>query len=356
MSTRPETISIAVGDLRRLAADVLAAVGVPPAHAALVVAGLVGADLEGQPSHGLLLLPMYVERIVGGSVAPAAKGRLVSDTPTSLVIDAENALGQVTSRQAVELCVDRSRAHGMAAVAVRNGFHFGAAGHWARCMAEAGHVGVAMSNTRPLLPAPGGAERVVGNNPIAIAVPAANGSAIVADVALSAGAMMKIRAAAANGEAIPAGWATDAEGRSTTDPQLAISGMLLPAGGAKGFALAVLADLITGGLAAGAIGDDVRPLYGDPKLPYRCSHFFMAIDIARFIPLDAFAATAEGFAAKVRGSRAVAGETAPRMPGDRAGAARAAHRERCPLQRSTVNSLTALAERLNVAVPSSFKA
>jgi LDH2 family malate/lactate/ureidoglycolate dehydrogenase len=243
----------------------------------------------------------------------------------------------------------------MAAVAVRNGFHFGTAGRWARRIAEAGHLAMVMSNTRPLMPAPGGAARVVGNNPVAIAVPAANGNPIVADVALSAGAMMKIRFAEASGEPIPDGWATDADGRPTTDPALAIKGMLLPAGGAKGFALAVLTDLITGGLSAGAIGDEVRPLYGDPKLPYRCAHFFLAIDIARLRPIDEFAAAAEAFAGKVRGSRPAPDAARVRMPGDRAVEARAARQEHCPLPRSTLHSLTALAGRLKVAVPASLQ-
>jgi LDH2 family malate/lactate/ureidoglycolate dehydrogenase len=355
MSAGSDNVVVATDDLARLASGVLAAVGVPQRHAALVVDGLLGADIEDQSSHGLLLLPMYVERILGGSVAAAADGRIVSDTPTSVVIDGENALGQVTSEKAVALCMARSRAHGMAVVAVRNAFHFGAAGRWARRIAEAGHLAMVMSNTRPLMPAPGGAERVVGNNPIAMAVPAANGNAIVADVALSAGAMMKIRAAEAAGEPIPDGWATDAAGRPTTDPAQAIKGMLLPAGGAKGFALAVLIDLITGGLSAGAIGDEVRPLYGDPKLPYRCSHFFLAIDIARFTPLGEFAAAAGVFAAKVRASRHAPDADPVRMPGDRAVEARAARQERCPLPRSTLNSLTALAGRLNVPVPASLQ-
>ena len=212
----------------------------------------------------------------------------------------------------------------MAAVAVRNGFHFGTAGRWARRIAQGGAVGIVMSNTRPLMPAPDGAERLVGNNPVAIAVPAASGNPIVADVAWSAGPMMKIRLAQANGEQIPDGWATDADGVPTTDPAAAINGMLLPAAGAKGFALAALIDLIAGGLSSGAIGEEVRPLYGDPKLPYRCAHFFLAIDIGRFRPVDEFAAAAETLAARVRGSRPRPDGGTVRMPGDRArGAARA---------------------------------
>jgi LDH2 family malate/lactate/ureidoglycolate dehydrogenase len=354
MSGNSDIVSVPVADLRQLAGRLLAAVGVPARHVNLVVGGLLDADVEDQSSHGVLLLPMYVERILAGSVAPGGEGRIVSDTPTSIVIDAENALGQVTSEKAVALCIARAREHGMAAVAVRNGFHFGTANRWARRIAQAGSVGVVMSNTRPLMPAPGGAERVVGNNPIALAVPAASGHPILADVALSAGAMMKIRFAAANGERIPEGWATDADGVPTTDPESAIKGMLLPAGGAKGFALAALVDLIAGGLSAGAIGDEVRPLYGDPKRPYRCAHFFLAIDIGRFRPIDEFEAAADVLASRVRASRPAPNGSPVRMPGDRALVAAAAHEFHCPLARSTLEALIRLAGRLNVPVPSSL--
>jgi LDH2 family malate/lactate/ureidoglycolate dehydrogenase len=354
MSGNSDVLSVPVADLRQMAGALLAAVGVPARHVGPVVSGLLDADVEDQSSHGLLLLPMYVERILAGSVSPGGEGRIVSDTPTSIVIDAENALGQVTSEKAVALCIARAREHGMAAVAVRNGFHFGTANRWARRIADAGAVGIVMSNTRPLMPAPGGAERVVGNNPIALAVPAASGNPVLADVALSAGAMMKIRLAEANGEQIPEGWASDADGVPTTDPSSAIKGMLLPAGGAKGFALAALVDLIVGGLSAGAIGDEVRPLYGDPKLPYRCAHFFLAIDIGRFRPVDEFAAAAEVFSSRVRASRPAPNGGPVRMPGDRAIAARDEHETHCPLARSTLESLVRLATRLNLPVPSSL--
>src|SRR3954468_3526724 len=173
MSAEPDqTAVVRVDRLRAFIVDMLQAAGVPPGGARSVADGLIAADLEGLPSHGLMLLTMYLDRIAGGSVSPGAEGRIVSENGGSIVIDAENALGQVTSERAVALAIARAHQHGIAAVAVRNAFHFGTAGRWARMMAEAGCVGVALSNTRPLMPAPGGAERVVGNNPIAIAVPA----------------------------------------------------------------------------------------------------------------------------------------------------------------------------------------
>jgi LDH2 family malate/lactate/ureidoglycolate dehydrogenase len=345
---------VPVESLRTLAVDLLGAAGVPADAAGIVADGLIAADVEGLPSHGLMLLTMYLDRLAGGSVSANAHGRIVSDNGGSIVIDAENGLGQVTSERAVALAIERARQHGIAAVAVRNAFHFGAAGRWARMIAEAGCVGVALSNTRPLMPAPGGADRVVGNNPVAIAVPAAGAAPVVVDLALSAGVMGRIRLAEADGGSIPEGWATDADGLPTTDPAAAIRGMLLPAGGPKGFALAAMIDILCGGLSSGAIGNDVRPLYGDPALPYRCSHFFLAIDIARFRPLEEFGTAVAQFADIVRNSRRAPGAAPVRMPGDRAEDMRAKNARTCRLARSTLDALLQRAEQLGVSPPLSL--
>jgi LDH2 family malate/lactate/ureidoglycolate dehydrogenase len=251
------------------------------------------------------------------------------------------------------MAVERARQHGLAAVAVRNAFHFGAAGRFARSIALQGCAGIVMANTRPLLPAPGGAERVVGNNPLAIAVPTA-GDPVVLDLALSAGAMGKIRLAQSQGQTIPPGWASTSEGIATTDPGEAIKGMLLPAAGPKGFGLAVMIDLLAGGLSSGAIGAEVQPLYGDLGKPYGCSNLFIAIDVAGFRPVDEFAQDASRFADTVRASRRAPGTTEIRMPGDRAARA---HRESygtVAIATATMASLRDAAIRLNVAVPAQF--
>jgi LDH2 family malate/lactate/ureidoglycolate dehydrogenase len=128
----------------------------------------------------------------------------------------------------------------------------------------------------------------------------------------------------------------------------------LPAAGPKGFGLAFVIDLLCGGLSDGAVGAEVRPLYGDPAEPYRCAHFFLAIDIGRFRPVEELAAAAEVLASRVRASRPAPNGGPVRMPGDRALVAAAAHASRCPLARSTLESLIKLAGRLNVSVPPSL--
>ena len=328
--------------------DILTAVGIAAADARLVAADLVAADLEGIASHGVMLLPMYVERIDKGSVSRASAGQVVSDRGGAIVIDAGNALGQLTSRQAIKLAVERAREIGLAAVAVRNGFHFGTAGRYARMMAEQNCVGVVLSNTRPLMPAPGGAEALVGNNPVAIALPSAGEFPAEADMALSATAMGKIRLAAAAGARIPGDWAVDSEGQPTTDPAAAIKGMLLPAAGPKGFGLAFAIDLLCGGLSDGAVGAEVRPLYGDPAEPYRCAHFFLAIDAGHFPVGDRFAQRVRDQAARVSGSKRGPGVDRIYAPGELVWATRKGSASVCRLDAQTMKSLVETATRVGL--------
>ena len=313
--------------------------GVPPDAARLTADALVAADLEGVASHGVMLVPMYLGRLRAGGVSPTARPTIVEDLGGLVVMSAGNGLGQVSSLDATELAIARARAHGVAAVAVRDAFHFGAAAYWARRFAQAGMIGFAFSNTRPLMPAPGGAERVVGNNPLSIAFPSADGRPLVVDMATSATAMGRIRLADAQGRPIPEGWATDAQGRPTTSAADAIAGMLLPAAGPKGFGLAVAIDLLCGALSGGGLGAGVQPLYGSPGTPYNCAHAFVAIDAARTGGGTGIAARVTAFADAIRHSRHADGVATIHAPGDLERARRAELGERCLLSRELIDGL-----------------
>lgn len=341
---------IAVADLKSFSARLLVAAGASPETSELVAQALVAADVEGIPSHGVGLLPMYLSRVRGGSVDCRAEPTIVSDRRGAIVLDAHNAFGQVSSHRAVQLARGRLSEHAVVSVAVRNGFHFGAAGYWARMLAEDDCVGVVMCNTRPLMPAPGGGECVVGNNPIAIAVPA-EGEGLVLDLALSMGAMGKIRLAAAEGRDIPAGWAADSHGQPTTDPHKAITGLLLPAGGAKGFGLAFMVDLLAGGLSSGAVGSAVTALNGSSHIPYGCSHLFLAFDLASFCEPSEFRRLASARAQAVRASTPTNMQVPVRMFGDRAAEGRAKHAKSVDLPLTTTSLLAESALQLNVPCP-----
>ena len=343
-----EAVAVDAQRLTSVVADIFTAAGIAAADAQVVAADLVAADFEGIASHGVMLVPMYIDRINQGSVSRRSVGDIVSDRGAAIVIDAANALGQLTARQAVKLAVARAREIGLAVVTVRNGFHFGTAGRYARMMAEQNCVGIVLSNTRPLMPPPGGAEALVGNNPIAVALPSAGEFPVEADMALSATAMGKIRLAAAAGQRIPEDWALDSRGRPTTDPAAAIKGMLLPAAGPKGFGLAFVIDLLCGGLSDGAVGAEVRPLYGDPAAPYRCAHFFLAIHAGHFPVGERFAERVRDQAIRVSGSKRGPGVDRVYAPGELVWATRQASEGVCRLDAPTVKSLVDAAARVGL--------
>jgi LDH2 family malate/lactate/ureidoglycolate dehydrogenase len=289
--------------LKSFVAEVFTRLGVPPEAARMSAAALVAADVEGMSSHGVVLVPMYVERMLEGSVSIETDPAVVHDGGSAIVLDAGNSMGQLSSDWAIPMVSERARAHGLACIAVRNGAHFGTAAFWARQIAEAGLVGIVMSNSRPLKPAPGGAERLTGNNALAIALPSTDPHPFVMD----------LEADAAAGDAASA-----------------IAGMLLPSMGAKRFGLAAAIDLLCGGLSGGALGPEVGSFSGDPAKPYGCSHLFMAIDPVRFGIID-LATRVAWFADRIRNSRRAPGVERIYAPGDRERARRSENGEECLL-------------------------
>jgi LDH2 family malate/lactate/ureidoglycolate dehydrogenase len=342
-------VGVRAEELTALIARILAAAGLGEADAYRVAGGLVGADLEGLASHGVMLTEMYVDRLRVGSVSTRSAGAIVSDRGGAVVLDGGHAFGHLIGAQAIGIAIERARVHGAGITAVRHAFHFGAAAPYARQAAEKDCVGVAMCNTRPLMPAPGGAERVVGNNPIAIAVPVDGPIPLVLDMATSEAAMGKIRMAQKAGRSIPSTWAVQNDGSPTTNPTEAIAGMLLPAAGPKGFGLALMIDLMCGLLSGGAFGGGVKPLYGDPAVPYDCAHLFIAIDVAHFCDPTWFRAQAAAAAAHIRQGRRGPGISQLFLPGEPEWRKQQTAQGRVRIDPTVAASLIKLATSLNVS-------
>lgn len=351
MTILKDELSVEASDLINVVARIFVACGLPEQDAVIASTDLVAADLEDVASHGVMLVPMYVKRLKAGSVSTRSAGEVVVDNGAAVVIDAHHALGQLVARQAVELAVARAKTFGAGIVAVRNAFHFGTAGRYARLIAAEGCISMVTSNTRPLMPAPGGAEPITGNNPLAVAVPSQGEFLPEVDMALSASAMGKIRIAAAQKQALPPGWAADKDGVPTTDAELAISGMLLPAAGPKGFGLAFMLDLLAGGLASGAIGPEVRPLYGDASEHYRSSQLFIAIHTGHFLAESMFALRAKEQTDRVTQSRRSPGVGRVFAPGEMAHNARLRNGNHVKLSASTLSGLRDAAHIAAVELP-----
>lgn len=314
-ATRTET-------LKRFVAEIFARLGVPAEAARLTAAALVAADVEGSPAHGVMLVPLYVERMLAGSVCMQTDPTVVHDGGSAIVLDAENTLGQLSSDWAIPMVSERAREHGLACIAVKNAAHFGTAAFWARQIAEAGLVGIVMCNSKPVKPPPGGVEPLTGNNGLAIALPSTDPHPFVTDL--------------------------DAGG-AAADPASIIAGLLAPTR-ARGFGLAAAIDLLCGGLSGGAVGPEVGRLGGDPAQPYGCSHLFIAIDPARFgiVALDKRVAE---FANRIRGSKPAAGVERIFAPGDRERARRAQSGEECLLAPELLAKLNECGARVGVETP-----
>ncbi len=338
---------------RTMAQQLIAATGVPERVAKDVATALVSADLQGRSSHGLLQLPVYLKRLKAKTIDPLGELEILREGAAFAVCDAHSMLGHAAAPQAMALTTRKARQAGIAAVSVRRGTHFGVAGRYARQAAEEGLVGIVMANTRPMLAAPGGAEAIVGNNPFAVAIPTRS-APVVFDMAMSATSMGAIRMAAAAGVEIEPGLAVDDQGIPTTDPVAAISGMLAPAGGAKGFGLALVVDLLCGLLSGGAMGAEVASNYGPPGDPAECSWLFIALDPSVFGDVSEITARAEAYVAAVERSRRVPGSGSAHVPGRRAAEDKLQAQRQVQVSRHIMAELATLAIEFGLPVPTAI--
>lgn len=268
-----------VAQAAELTSGLLRAAGMPDGPAGRTAWAVVTAEAWGKRSHGLLRLPYYLARFAAGGSDPRASLRTVTDTGPVAGLDGGNGIGHWQAWNAAELAAERARRYGVAAVSVGNSGHCGALGYYVLPIAGAGLVGVAFSNGPAVMPPWGGREAVFSTSPMAAGIPTRPRPSIV-DLATSAVARGTVAEAAAAGRAIPQGWAFDAEGAPTTDPSIALAGMLAPMAGAKGAALAFLVEALTGGIVGPSLSTDVAdPLAASTTAdPQRIAHLLIALD------------------------------------------------------------------------------
>jgi LDH2 family malate/lactate/ureidoglycolate dehydrogenase len=278
--------------LADFAAAVCSALGVPDREAGLVADSLVQADLWGHQSHGVLRLSWYVRRIESGVMKAKTDPEFVVDAGALAVIDGHDGIGQVLAATAADDAIRRAKAHGVGAVALRNSNHFGTAGYYTLMAARQGCVGFLSTNASPAMAPWGGRKKAVGTNPWSIAAPAGRYAPMVLDIANTAVARGKIYLAKQKGLPIPLGWAISAAGEPTTDATEAIDGMILPMAGHKGYAIAMMVDVLSGVLTGSAFGSRVNGPYQFDRRS-GCGQLMIALDISAFQPLDQFGARME---------------------------------------------------------------
>jgi LDH2 family malate/lactate/ureidoglycolate dehydrogenase len=304
--------------LDRFCVEAMGRCGMTEADARLAADVLVTTDLWGVHTHGTKALRTYLRRMRAGGLKARGVPRVVAEGPAWAVMDGDNALAMVSSCRAMEVAIAKAKGAGIGFVSVRNGCHFGAAGYYAQLAVKHDMIGLAMSNADVNMTVPGGKGKIIGNNPMAYAIPAGEETPLMLDMALSMVAAGKVDAATAAGKSIPDNWLADENGIPTTNPALyPLRAFLLPMAGHKGYGLAVMVETLcalTSG--AGMLGDILSWGLADPSKPTGHSHAFLAVNIGAMIPVADFRKRTDEMIRRIRNAPKAQGSDRIWLPGE----------------------------------------
>ena len=352
MTVHETETRIPAAELLELVRSIFERCGMSAQDAHLLADSLVDADLRGVNSHGVLRVPEYVKKLTEGGVDPRGRPSIVRDAGACLVVDGGNSMGQIGAAFAMARAVERAEQTGIAAAAVHGSNHCGAMAYYALRAVERDMIGWATTNALPTMAPWGGAERLLGINPLGIGIPAGEERPIVYDAAFSGSAHGKIRVYQQKGLTLPEGWALDREGNPTVDPAAAIDGLLLPIGGFKGAGLAMIMGIFSSMLSGAAYGTELGDMERGPTAG-RDGHFFLAIKVAAFEDVPRFKARVDAAIRQVHAVKLAPGFGAAYAPGEiEAMAAERNARDGIPLNAVTWRDLRDTAGRLGMVLSS----
>jgi L-2-hydroxycarboxylate dehydrogenase (NAD+) len=310
------SIVISSEDERKLIVYVLSKLGANQKECSIQADVLTEADLRGHHSHGLQRLPVLAARIKKRLIRVNIEPEYIWTADSVLSVDGKDGLGPFVAETALERAKSALEQRGIVAVAIRNSSHIGMIGYYCEKRALEGLICLAMTESEALVHPHGGTRALVGTNPIAIGIPS-QPTPFVFDMATSTSAIGKIYASKHRGEPIPPGWAIDAEGNPTTDPDAALKGSLTPAAGAKGYGLGISIGILAGLLPGGEIG---RLVLGTLDTEFRCTKgdFFLFMNPGAFAGGPTLSSRVASYLDELRHSPPQKGSQSVIVPGDRA--------------------------------------
>jgi LDH2 family malate/lactate/ureidoglycolate dehydrogenase len=337
-----------VAALEQTVTEIFLRCGMSEQDAGIVAGSLVHADLRGVHSHGVMRVPDYAEKLLAGGVNPRGQPSIVRDSGSAIVVDGGNSMGQIGAAFAMREAIARARTSNIAVAAVRGSNHCGAMAFYAMMALPENMVGFAATNALPTMAPWGGKDKIVGINPVAIAIPAGQEDPLVFDAAFSYSSHGKIRVYHQKGYPIPPTWAFDEEGRPTTDTSKALHGLLQPIGEYKGVGLAIMSGVLSSLLSGAAYGTELGDMVRGAE-PGRDGHIFAALRISAFVDPEEFKSRVDGVVRQIRASSRVAGVDRIWAPGGlEADTERRYRRDGIPLNEETLKSLRETAGRLGV--------
>ena len=312
------TLQVPVAKLTAFAATVFRKAGLGEAEATTGARLMIESDLAGQDGHGIFRLASYIAAVRAGKIVANGQITVASEAPASALIDGGNALGHLVMARAAEVAIAKAKTQGTAWVGTRMSNHAGAASVWAAQMLPHDMIGLYFA-VGPNFMAPwGGFEKLLGTNPLAIAVPALDEPPVVLDMATSIAANGKVQMAKQRGETIPAGWLSDKQGQPITDPARADEGTFVPVGEYKGFGLSLMIGLLGATLNNAAFGRAAT----QTAVPSNTGQALCAISISQFGDVTEFKRRVDAVVRDIRGSGRLPGVEVIRLPGERSHALR----------------------------------
>lgn len=347
--------------LKAFAKAVFISMGCPEEDAETASTVLLSADLRGVDSHGVARLIGYVRLYEAGRINPKPDIKIVHETPSTAVIDGDQGLGLVVAPFAMKVAMDKARQAGTGWVSVRNSNHYGIAGYHAMMPLEEDMVGISMTNASPLVAPTFSSERLLGTNPIAVAIPAGKQPPFVADFATTTTANGKLEILQRKGQEAPQGWIQDEEGQPTTDPYgVKKGGALLPLGGSretgshKGYALGAIVDIFSAVFSGANFGPWAPPFVSflpvsDNPVGKGLGHFFGAMRVDAFRPADEFKDNMDTWIERFRNSKTTDPDKKVLIPGDPEREMEQKRRaEGIPLLEAVTNDLKSIAEKFGI--------
>ena len=321
MSSSDDTIYMEIDVLKRFMKDVFVGLKVPDEDAEIIAEVLITSDLRGIDSHGIQRCKMYYDRIKAGIYNPRTEIEIVNDNAATAVIDGHCGMGHVIAFKAMKLAIEKAKKYGLGSVAVRNSTHFGIAGYYSLMAIKEGMIGFVTTNTRPAVPPTFGVEPMLGTNPLTYGAPTDEDFPFLMDAATSIIQRGKVEVYNRIKKPLPDGLIISNNGNSKTDPGVVLnkllnrSAALLPLGGAgeatsghKGYGYATFAEILSAALQNGIFLRDTAGIIENGQERLKVGHFFFAINISNFLPLDRFKETAGSIMRELRSSKTAPGK------------------------------------------------
>ncbi len=289
--------------LERFMADVFVKLGVPADDAKIVADVLITSDKLGIDSHGIgRFKPIYIDRIKDGILNPVTKIDVIKETYTTAILDANDGMGHVVSKKAMEMAIEKAKIYGMGMVTVKNSSHYGFAGYYPLMASKEGMIGITGTNARPSIAPTFGVENMLGTNPLTFAIPTDEEFDFLLDCATSTSQRGKIEKYSREGKPLPEGWVIDDEGNVRTDTDQVLIDLtkgkaaLTPLGGIgeelagyKGYGYATVVEILSSALHLGPFMKALTDVdESGNKKPYKLGHFFIAINVENFVEIDKF--------------------------------------------------------------------